>query len=243
MNDESHFTRAGHLSDLTIDRVLAGEFRGPSPVQAHLDNCALCMMRLETARAFDAQAGRRLRPPGSGRGARPWLIGGGLLALAAGVIIALRVSPPPPETDEFRLRGGFDLQVVVHDGAASRPASDGSTVHPGDRLRFEITTRAAGHVLILGRDSRGEVYLCAPQSGGGHSAVVEARDAAWALPDAMQLDDVLGTETLMAVFCPADFEYESLARAVRTAASMETTVLPAPECARRVVRLSKTARP
>ena len=81
-------------------------------------------------------------------------------------------------------------------------------VHPGDRLRFRVTARRGGHVLVAGIDSRGEAYVCAPSDG--RSQALTAGETT-TLADAVELDDVLGSERIVAIVCPEPFRFDEIA--------------------------------
>ena len=114
-------------------------------------------------------------------------------------------------SDDMRRKGeAFELEVYVHDGERSRLASSGDLVHVGDRLGFRLFPRFAGHVMIVGHDSSGQSYLCYPQDSGGRSAPVAALDEPLTLDQAVQLDETIGTERIVALLCPHEFQYEDV---------------------------------
>lgn len=197
-------TRDGHLTDLSLERHLAGEI----DVAAHLDGCALCRDRWAALEADEAAV--VLRPPArvtppTGNGGRLMLFGGLLAAAAAVVFFVLRPAGTvgDPIDDGVRLKGSFAFEVHAHDGSRSRQVLDGDAVAAGERLGFRVKTSAAGHLLVLGRDGSGETWLAWPQQGGGQSApfgpAVSARD----LGEAVRLDTTPGDERLQAVLCEA----------------------------------------
>ena len=63
-------TRDGHLSDLALERVLAGE--RVDEAAAHASGCELCARRIESARAMplDVRPPARGHPGGGGGAAR-----------------------------------------------------------------------------------------------------------------------------------------------------------------------------
>jgi len=66
----------------------------------------------------------------------------------------------------LRLRGGrFTLEVWVHDGQHKRLVDSGDEVFAGERVAFRVSAATAGHLLIVGVDQSGEVYLCYPRRG------------------------------------------------------------------------------
>lgn len=215
----TQLTRDGHLSDLALERVLAGEVDAAE----HLEVCAVCRKRVDEARAF--------QPVGAREPARPWGWVAGAVALAAGIVAAVMLTRTEAEPrPEFVARGGFSFEIHAHDGQASRAVDDGSTVHPGERIGFRVAAPRPGELLVFGRDATGETYLCYPQGGGGASAPLAASDTVTALDEAIRLDDVLGTEQITAVFCSRRFTLDELG-----------DTLP-DGCAQRRVSLDKKAR-
>src|SRR5437773_2222287 len=59
--------------------------------------------------------------------------------------------------------GGLVLEVMARhaDGRVS-PVFDGTTLRPGDAVRFQLTAPVAGHAALLGLDGAGHVSLYAP---------------------------------------------------------------------------------
>ena len=107
-----------------------------------------------------------------------------------------------------RSKGGPRLGFFVkRDGRVLR-GHDGFTVHPGDLLRFSVTTLEPRHVAILSRDGRGVVSECYPGDGRSRGLAV-SRDEL--LDSSVELDDTLGDEKIVAVFCDEPFEVGPLA--------------------------------
>lgn len=242
-------TRDGHLSELALERVLAGEVLADAT--EHAAGCEVCALRLDAARA----ASPDFAPPAATSPATPtwpYLLGATLAAAAALTLYAMQsggpaagvahgpsptVAPVAPESppEQWRVRGSFHLQVFVHDGDDARRAKEGEQVRPGDRLVFQAELPRDGHLLIAGIDAEGEAYLCFPQGGGGRSAPV-ARGSA-GKEEAVRLDDVLGTEEIVAVFCDAPFDF------VSTIARLKADPKAPPEgCLQRNFTLQKVSR-
>jgi len=233
-------TRDGHLSDLALERVLAGE--RVDEAAAHASGCELCARRIESARAMPLD----VRPPGRAPVAWSYLLAGTLAAAAALLVytrlpgevedhpVALPSSPEAP-VETWRVRGSFHFQLFVHDGDEARRARDGERVHPGDRLGFKAELPRDGHLLIAGIDARDEAYLCHPQATGGRSAEVARGEAA--SDEAVRLDAVLGTEEVVAIFCDAPFDF------AQTAARLKRDQKAAPAgCQQRSFKLQKVPR-
>ena len=204
------------LSDLRIDRMLAGDLDGGAREQArdHVAGCAACASRVaafEAARAAtppatDLEAIRRIAaapPARAARRRRRWLwpsLGMALAACAAAVVVAVR--PPAPESDDAtRTKGGAHLGFFVKHGDAVRRGGPDESVSPGDLVRFVVSTpRPAhlAHLAIIGLDARGAVTVYFPVAG-----VADTVDAGTdvELPRATLLDGTLGPETVAAFFC------------------------------------------
>lgn len=206
--------RAGHLSELALDRLRFDPTVAPdekAEADAHLATCAACrdaMAMLASEDASFAVAPRvrvsALRP----RISTGW-IGAGVsaLALAAVVLLAVRVRPRD-DGDVMRLRGSpIDFEVFVHDGSDSRAVLSGDTVHPGERVGFRVRARDPGYLLVLGHDDTGNRYLCYPEGVIGDAIAVAFQESPEprVLPTAMRFDDILGSEHITAIFCPAPF--------------------------------------
>lgn len=200
-------TRDGHLSVLSLERHLAGEI----DASAHLSECATCAARWDALQA-DA-AGPSLRPPVAPTATPRWPIYGGLLAAAAAIVFfVMRLTTGPiDDGDGIRLKGDFALEVHAHDGTRSRQVLDGDTVTAGERLGFRVKSTCGGHLLILGRDAKGEAWLAYPQQGGGKSAPFGPAKAMQDLKQAVQLDAAPGDERLDALLCDAPIDQATAA--------------------------------
>ena len=161
--------------------------------------------------------------PRLSRRAVAWLSGGLALATAVALLVLApkrdcRFSrevavqfPTVQSSDEAssatRLKGGARLGFFVKRDGRVMQGHDGFTVHPGDRLRFSVTIPEPRHVVILSRDGKGVVSECFP--GGGRSRkLAVSRDEL--LESSVELDDTLGNERIIAVFCAEPFEVAPL---------------------------------
>jgi hypothetical protein len=84
---------------------------------------------------------------------------------------------------------------------------DGARVAPRDVLRFTYTTQDARHIAVLSLDGAGVASVYVPE--GATTRLLPA-GRGQALPDAIELDDTLGKETLFALFCTSQLELEPL---------------------------------
>jgi hypothetical protein len=92
-------------------------------------------------------------------------------------------------------------------------------VHPGDHLRFKVSTSEPAHVAILSLDGAGVASVYYPrQRQSAHLGVV--RDQV--LESSIELDGTLGEEGLWGVFCEAPFEVEPLRAALEERRALPT---------------------
>ena len=214
LDREEVFTRDGHLLDLVVDLLLVDELPPGSRelVEPHLDECARCAARVAAAQAVVASplpplnlpapvpaSVHVLRPP---RRALWSSVGIGLAAAAAVAVAVLPTAPTP----EFRSRGGeLTLQVYRHDGEQAAPIRSGDEILPGERLGFRVELAQPGHLMILGMDSRGEIYPCYPQDQVGNAVPVGADESLRDLPTAVRIDETPGSERIVALVCERSF--------------------------------------
>jgi hypothetical protein len=210
------------LSDLRIDRLLAGDLDGRESerARAHAAGCAACSARVcafEAARAApapDLETIRRIAaavPAPSPAPRSRWRALWPSLALAAAagtaaLIVAVRpvprgateAAPGAAPGDATRIKGGARLGFFVKHGDAVRRGGPGEPVVAGDLVRFVVSTPRPAHLAIVGLDARGvgSVYFPAP---GAADTVAAGTDVE--LPRATRLDDTLGPETVAAFFC------------------------------------------
>jgi hypothetical protein len=209
-------------------------------IDGHVRACARCRRRDQEIRS-QAEVFLRKHPLPAGLGSGPRVVparGGKLVsrwrvasmsgALALASVVGWLVLAPKHDgassrqaaealsrargRDEapsgVRQKGGPRLGFFVkRDGRVLR-GHDGFTVHPGDLLRFSVTTLEPRHVAILSRDGRGVVSECYPGDGRSRGLAV-SRDEL--LDSSVELDDTLGDEKIVAVFCDEPFEVGPLA--------------------------------
>lgn len=233
------------LSDLLLDRLLAEEPLRPDErarAEAHLGSCAACAQRKEELfreyRAFE------LAPPRPPRRRRPLPRGLRLgLAAAAAAALALVIALPSSEPPGYRTKGAASLVVIARtqDGAIDQ-VLPGDALAPGDDIRFEVRTSEPAVLAILGIDAAGAVtpYVeeLALEAGGPQL-----------MPGAIRLDDTLGPERIVALFCEQplgrakllELGAQALARAGGDPAS--ELRLEAPGCVQTSLLIWKRAQP
>jgi len=178
-----------HVSELSIDRLLAGELP-PADVAAmrdHAASCARCGGLLADALAVRSAELPRLELPRARR-RTPWIAAGGLLAAAAGLMMLLR----PHHEPSVRTKGSAVLGFYVSHRGEVRLGHAQDAIDKGDAIELYTTTTAPAWVSVVGADRT--VYV-AP------TVVPASREHL--LPLSIVLD---GTDTLTATFCADPFD-------------------------------------
>lgn len=209
------------LSDLALDEWSNGELDEPERqrVQEHVTQCERCSERhqaLERERAafyaaapsFERHAEQFVphRKPG-GRSRRVVMFGAGLAALAALAVIALS----PSEPFGTRSKGGTpSIAYFVKRGERVVPGSAGTTLQPGDLLRFTYSAGREYYLALFNLDARAaSVYFpSAPRA-----ARVASGDRV-PLDFSVELDSATGVEHVYALFCADSFELEPVRAAL-----------------------------
>ena len=173
------------LSDLAFDRLRSGELHGIAEAtqrRAHIASCPRCAARFaafgEQAVEFRRRAPRivaRVTPRRAGRRLLPLL----LYATAAAAAVAFLLLRHPPAPDGQLLPGG--------------------TTMPGDALRFRVFAPRARFLALLSVDGAGTLSSYLPPAPMLLPLRAEARQE---LAGAIEMDEVLGAERLIALLCP-----------------------------------------
>jgi len=237
----------GCLSDLALDRLLAGELARTGPEGAHLTGCEACRGRLafleaEHARlASDPCLAAPARRQVEQRRRLVWArrVGAAALAIAASVLVVVLSPKPDRPGDPERTKGPASLGLFARgaDGKVQR-VEPGATLHPGDQIRFEVAS-SGGHAAVLGADAAGTVSLyVAPRQLAAGRHVLDV---------AIELDSTLGPEQLVGFVCQkpqAGPELESQVRAALAAVQGDPRRLQPslPGCAVALFLVEKAAR-
>ena len=241
------------ISDLRFDRMLAGELGASerAALDAHAQGCAPCRARLHELRAARTVEDAALaaeanalyarsvgsQPPARRRAPVAALSAGlALVALAAGLWLAL--APAPDAREALRFKGAHGFGFYVQRGAAVYRGAPGEALRPGDRVRFVARSSEDGYLAVLSLDGarRASVYYPA----GLQAAKLDGGALEQALPASVQLDDVLGPEHWYALFCHQPLALASLRGALERAG--EGFAAP-PGCALEHVRVDKVGAP
>lgn len=216
----------GCLSDLALDRLFAGELAGVARKAAddHLRGCERCRhKRAEMAAEREAFLGLRPQPepamrPLRRRGlpARPGLAAVMALAAALAAFVLLVARRGPEEG--VRRKGGEQVGFLVERGGAAERRSPSAVLHPGDRVRFTYTVLRDAHLAIYGLDASGVASVYFPASERAERVRAGAETVA---NTAVELDGVLGSERIFALFCDAGFAVEPFRKALAQARTLE----------------------
>jgi len=229
------------LSDLRLDQLLSGELTGECEqlTRAHLATCARCedrRLELSADRAafaqkelsFDALLAARRATAGRARpGASRWrspAVAGALTLSAALVALGVGLGRLPLSGDSparetslgTRSKGaGATIAYVVKRGSESFWGEPGQVLAAGDELRFAVSSDRPLYAGVWGVDALGKTSA---YHGSPELAKVDAGHRQ-PLPGAVVLDDSLGEERLVAVFCARPVPGAELASAVASAPS------------------------
>jgi len=200
--------------------------------------------RIEPAkpRPMDAQEFYRKHPPdrlmaalaARRRPVLPWLAAfAGAAAAAALAFVLLSPAPEPaPPLPPFggvgtRTLKGTDtpdrplpestpvLRVEVRRGGAFAPLADDGSVRPGDVIRLLYDAADYDYLCVLSLDGRGGVEVWYPDGTGTSVPIVRGRNIP--LPGAIELDDYVGPEHLIALFSTGPVDAVKVRDAVRQA--------------------------
>jgi hypothetical protein len=230
------------VSDLALDEVL-GESAEPAVrmrVLAHVETCVRCALRyealanqhagfLERAPSWQHLRAQRDSANRGGGERRRWLWGGGTL-LAAGFAIAFSLAPRATPAG-LRSKGGPRIGAYVKHGERVARADNGSTVRPGDYVRFTYSSDEPVHFALLNRDA-----LCVTTyfpAGAQTERVAAGHDVA--LDFSIKLDDQLGNEQIYGLFCQQPEPLEPLRAALQGTGRLP----PLPHCRVDVLTLEK----
>ena len=194
----------GCLSRLHCDQLLNGELTDREDLLRHPATCPRCSALLDEHRRERASFATPLRTP---RHVPRWTIG--LASAAAALALWLIVPRPDEPAPATRSKGKPALGFYVKRDGQVRRGGTGEIVFPHDALDFTVSTDHSGFVAILSIDGarHASVYYAA---GATAAAIGAGQDQV--LPLSVLLDDVVGPERVVGVFCERAIAVDALAR-------------------------------
>jgi hypothetical protein len=204
------------LSDLSLDRWLAGELAGElagrqgDVVRSHLRQCPTCGDRLRALQREPEILPGPVHPRPRWR--RPIAAASGFAALAGAIALVAILRPSEPVV---RAKGSLQLDVVVRrpDGR-TEPLIAGDALAAGDVLRFVVSTSEPGYAFLIGLDAAGSVSAYFPAVGTPASLPAGRSQA---LPGSVVLDATLGAERFLLLHCNEATNVDVVAQAGRRA--------------------------
>jgi hypothetical protein len=228
------------ISDLAFDQLLGASAEPGQSVRllAHVETCMRCALRYEAIAS--QRAGFLERMPSWQRlhaqrsaarrrgGPRRWLFGGA--AVAAGLALAFSLAQGEAAPG-LRSKGGPRIGAYVKHGERVARADDGSTVRPGDYIRFTYSSDQPVHFALLNRDAlRATTYF---PLGAQTAKVAAGHDVA--LDFSIKLDGQPGSEQIHGLFCQRPVPLEPLRAALQATGKLP----PLPHCRVDVLTLEK----
>ncbi|HTL36722.1 MAG TPA: hypothetical protein VL326_26490 [Kofleriaceae bacterium] len=231
-----------HISDLAIDRLLAGELSAAArtELEAHTRECDRCASRVAALTAeHDAFAARPM-PIAIGRAkkqrarvSRVWLVAPVIVAAAAAVLLLLR---PREHTPTERLKSG-DTTLLLWAGTPNqlRPVATNDVIHSGEHLQASYTTKRDGAGAVLSIDGAGGAFSYVPATGDAMVTLPAGRERPF--PGSTLLDDVTGRELIAIVWCETSRPIGPLLAELKAKQDLAAP----PGCVVRIVTLDKQA--
>jgi hypothetical protein len=142
-----------------------------------------------------------------------WTMGFSALGLAASTAIVLMLvapthllTPQSPVSPEIRAKGSQEpaatlpgIQPALEMQMDGQFIAAGSTLQPLATVKLFVTTGTYDHVLVFGVEQSGRLTPYYPEQPNEGSLLV-GKGRGLPLPDAIELDDSLGTERFVAIF-------------------------------------------
>jgi len=220
-----------HVSDLRFDRLLAGELADDvaAAVRADASGCVVCETRLAQLTRDSELFAQRPALMATSRRRRMWWIAAPIaMAAAAAVMLLVRTEPPPSGE---RVKGTADAQLVVLAGrpGAMRVVQSGDHVRGGEYLQVGYSAQRDGFGAVLSRDGAGSTTVYVNAAPSVMVPLAAGRDQAF--PGSTLLDDTLGGEIIVVLWCERPLGLEPLVQELATTGDV---VAPAGCTTRRV---------
>ena len=206
------------LSKLQMDELLTESADAPSQesMNGHLKDCLRCRGRYRNLVAEHA-AFANVAPPafvrrdqGRGQGRpRRSMVALVVPALAAAALLLFLQDPDLPASPEVRSKGGApSLGLQVKRGQTTFVAAPEATLLPDDTLQFVVPQKPGEHVAIFNIEENGSVTAFHPVGRKTTVALLDSPGPEVILPGAIVLDNSVGREQLVAMFCDRSLEVE-----------------------------------
>jgi anti-sigma factor RsiW len=224
----------GHLSSETIDLLLLSALPADesNAAKAHLDECERCRTRWrelnEDKQRFEQFVFARTLPKVEARAAQAKgsfferfklaiaLPAFGLVAAGAIAVVALTGGGTQTEDEVYvgvKGQGPSLTLFAARTGGGAFEVKRGGSLQPKDRIRFVVNPGNAKYLLIASRDGAGAFSVYHPF--GAAQSVKLASQARLELNDAVELDETLGNEKVVAVFSDAPVQAAEVEAALK----------------------------
>jgi hypothetical protein len=194
------------LSRLTCDQLLSGELADREDLEQHCASCERCAALLARHRQERASFAIPLRRP---RRHRRWAAG--LATAAAALGLWLVVTPDRGDESGTRSKGKPAISFYWKHGDVTRKGGLREIVFPGDAIDFAVSTDRPAFLAIISIDGSRQASVYYPD-GPVAAPLGVGRDQV--LPLSVVLDDVLGLERVVGVFCDRAIPVDQLEAAV-----------------------------
>lgn len=192
-----------HPSVLALHAYAAGLPEADTAgVRDHLAGCSRCreeVRALETAHGRFDQIEPTLRSAVRRRltRRRSWL--GLLVSLSVGTLATVAIlARPADDSARVAVKGGLIFKAFARRAQTVFAVREGTTVAPGDEVRFVVESAGRPYLLVASVDGRGDTTVYFP-FGGAWSGRIERTETPVELPGSAILDDAPGPERIFAL--------------------------------------------
>ena len=228
-----------HISDLAIDRLLAGELSAAArgELEAHTRECERCAARLAELTTDHEAFAQRPMPIALGRAKRQrsriWLAAP-IVAVAAAALLVL--AWPRERAPSERVKSG-ETTLLLWAGTPGqlRPVATSDVIHSGEHLQASYTTKRDGVGAVLSIDGAGGAFTYVPAEGDAMVTLPAGRERPF--PASTLLDDVTGRELVAIVWCEHAVPISPLLAELKATQDLAAP----PGCVVRIVTLEKQA--
>ncbi len=219
------------LSDFQLDCLLSeNNPHQSSAVSKHLRDCSSCAQKLRLRResisafntdfdlaALSTQMEKRLGAQRKNKH-RLWLRRFLILAPAATTILVLVVVLALPAHHQStngvnRVKGAPGFGVTVKRNQTVFSGENGGVYYAGDQLVFHVETAKESFFSLFNLEQSGRVTRFAPTQGSQSIHIPTGQK--YPLPQGIQLDDSTGMEYLVGIFCPQNYDLQTIHRALK----------------------------